>query len=358
MEARVAQTLQFSAWIPSEKVVRRPSGSVPVSRTLKDQRKLQVIVSARFPTSKASDRPRNAALEVSCSYKNFPDLPSTVSTMGFPELPLSAALYSSFVVNSEIVGCLLLHHETTPELSSVVESENYNASIDEALLLKVCNETFPFLVYVAHQVSGMMGSGKTTIGKILSKALEYSFSDCDTLVEQEAGGIAVADIFKLHGEGFFRDRETEVLRKLSLMHRFVVSTGGGAVIRPINWKYMHKGVSVWLDVPLEALAQRIATVGTGSRPLLHHDSGDVYTKTFMRLSSLFEERSEAYGNASARVSLESARTNSQLSEEKGRWSKYVKVKLPTERQVKFSSVNVAFLLPTVLQKFRLKCLGV
>ncbi|XP_024029363.1 shikimate kinase, chloroplastic isoform X2 [Morus notabilis] len=265
MEARVAQTLQFSAWIPSEKVVRRPSGSVPVSRTLKDQRKLQVIVSARFPTSKASDRPRNAALEVSCSYKNFP--------------------------------------------GSVVESENYNASIDEALLLKNKSEEIgPYLNGRCIYLVGMMGSGKTTIGKILSKALEYSFSDCDTLVEQEAGGIAVADIFKLHGEGFFRDRETEVLRKLSLMHRFVVSTGGGAVIRPINWKYMHKGVSVWLDVPLEALAQRIATVGTGSRPLLHHDSGDVYTKTFMRLSSLFEERSEAYGNASARVSLENIAT--------------------------------------------------
>ena len=41
---------------------------------------------------------------------------------------------------------------------------------------------------------------------------------------------------------------------------------------------MHKGVSIWLDVPLEALAQRIAAVGTGSRPLLHNDSGDVYTK--------------------------------------------------------------------------------
>lgn len=41
---------------------------------------------------------------------------------------------------------------------------------------------------------------------------------------------------------------------------------------------MQKGISVWLDVPLEALAQRIAAVGTGSRPLLHHESGDAYTK--------------------------------------------------------------------------------
>lgn len=41
---------------------------------------------------------------------------------------------------------------------------------------------------------------------------------------------------------------------------------------------MQKGISVWLDVPLEALARRIAAVGTGSRPLLHHDAGDAYTK--------------------------------------------------------------------------------
>ncbi|XP_060958477.1 shikimate kinase, chloroplastic-like [Cannabis sativa] len=80
----------------------------------------------------------------------------------------------------------------------------------------------------------MMGSGKTTVGKILSQALGYSFSDCDTLIEQEADGISVAEIFKLHGEGFFRDMETEVLRQLSLMRCVVVSTGGGAVVRNIN----------------------------------------------------------------------------------------------------------------------------
>ncbi|GKV12114.1 hypothetical protein SLEP1_g23305 [Rubroshorea leprosula] len=67
---------------------------------------------------------------------------------------------------------------------------------------------------------------------------------------------------------------------------------------------MHKGISVWLDVPLEALAERIAAVGTHSRPLLHHESDDAYLKTLKRLSSLWEERVEAYANANARVSLE------------------------------------------------------
>jgi shikimate kinase len=61
------------------------------------------------------------------------------------------------------------------------------------------------------------------------------------------------------------------------MRRLVVATGGGAVIRPVNWKYMKKGLSVWLDVPLDALARRIAQVGTASRPLLDQPSSDPYT---------------------------------------------------------------------------------
>ncbi|KAK4852237.1 hypothetical protein QYF36_022280 [Acer negundo] len=84
----------------------------------------------------------------------------------------------------------------------------------------------------------------------------------------------------------------DALQKLSMMPRQVVATGGGAVIRPINWRYMQQGITVFLDVPLDALARRIAAVGTDTRPLLHFDSGDAYTK-----------RSEAYAKADATVSL-------------------------------------------------------
>lgn len=155
---------------------------------------------------------------------------------------------------------------------------------------------------------GMMASGKTTIGKILSEILGYSFLDSDKLIEEAAGGIAVADIFKLHGQKFFRENETEVLRKLSSMHGLVISTGGGVVVQPINWKYMQKGITIFLDVPLDALARRITAVGTASRPLLHDESGGAYVKTFRKLSILWKERSEAYNNADARVSLENIST--------------------------------------------------
>jgi shikimate kinase len=151
---------------------------------------------------------------------------------------------------------------------------------------------------------GMMGSGKSTVGKIMSEVLGYSFFDSDKLVEQAVGMPSVAQIFKVHSEAFFRDNESSVLRDLSSMRRLVVATGGGAVIRPVNWKYMKKGLSVWLDVPLDALARRIAKVGTASRPLLDQPSGDPYTMAFSKLSMLAEQRGDAYANADVRVSLE------------------------------------------------------
>ncbi|CAA7062226.1 unnamed protein product [Microthlaspi erraticum] len=108
----------------------------------------------------------------------------------------------------------------------------------------------------------------------------------DTLIEQGMNGTSVAEIFVHHRDSFFRGKETDALNKLSLM------------------KYMHKGISIWLDVPLEALAHKIAAVGTNSRPLLHDDSGDACTVAFKHLLSIWDERGEAYTNANARVSLE------------------------------------------------------
>ncbi|KAF0890818.1 hypothetical protein E2562_004300 [Oryza meyeriana var. granulata] len=184
-----------------------------------------------------------------------------------------------------------------------IEKAYYSA--DEALILKQkAEDVIPYLNDRCIYLVGMMGSGKTTVGKILAEVLGYSFFDSDKLVEKAVGISSVAEIFQLHSEAFFRDNESEVLRDLSSMHRLVVATGGGAVIRPINWSYMKKGLTVWLDVPLDALARRIAAVGTASRPLLHQESGDPYAKAYAKLTALFEQRMDSYANADARVSLE------------------------------------------------------
>lgn len=117
------------------------------------------------------------------------------------------------------------------------------------------------------------------------------------------GGTSVAQIFKESGEAYFREYESKALQKLSLVPQQVVATGGGAVVRPLNWRFMRQGITVFLNVPLDALARRIAAVGTDSFPLLDYDSADSYTKAFTALSALSKERSEAYANADATVSL-------------------------------------------------------
>lgn len=151
---------------------------------------------------------------------------------------------------------------------------------------------------------GMMGCGKTTVGKILSEALGYYFFDSDKLIEESAGGTPVAQIFKEKNEEYFRDSESKVLSELSSMHRLVVATGGGAVVRPQNWRYLNQGVTIWLDVPLEALAKRVIAVGTESRPLLGQASVDPYSQAFARLTELIERRGEAYANSDVKVSLQ------------------------------------------------------
>ncbi|KAI5665248.1 hypothetical protein M9H77_24571 [Catharanthus roseus] len=263
MEAKVLQSLQWPTWMNSENVARKPIGSLYFMQrdSGKGWRNRQTVVSCCLDFRKVTNSQRSVTLKVSCSSQNVQ--------------------------------------------ASVLESESVLVTSEEATLLKKKSEEIePYLDGRCVYLVGMMGSGKTTVGRILSEVLGYSFFDCDTLIEQSVGGTTVAEIFKLYGEAFFRDNETEVLQKLSSMQRLVVSTGGGAVVRPINWKYMHKGISVWLDVPLEALARRIAKVGTKSRPLLDGESGDPYTQAFKRLSTIIEERGEAYANASARVSLE------------------------------------------------------
>ncbi|MCL7052295.1 hypothetical protein MKW94_006215 [Papaver nudicaule] len=186
-----------------------------------------------------------------------------------------------------------------------LESEKSRGLVEEpSILKKKSQDVVRYLNGRCIYLVGMMGSGKTTVGEILSELLGYSFFDSDKLIEKAAGGTSVAQIFEQYSESFFRDNESEVLKELSLMRRLVVATGGGAVIRPINWKYMKQGITVWLDVPLEVSAKRIAARGTDSRPLLHQESGDPYTKALQGLSTLSKDRGEAYANADVRVSLE------------------------------------------------------
>ncbi|KAL3694920.1 hypothetical protein R1sor_008571 [Riccia sorocarpa] len=153
---------------------------------------------------------------------------------------------------------------------------------------------------------GMMGSGKSTVGRGLSEALGYSFFDSDKLVEQ-AWGASVSEMFRAGREQDFRNAEEDAIEWLCRLTHLVVATGGGAVIRHKNWDSMRHGITAWLDVPVEVLARRVVAVGCHSRPLLDtsNDTSEdaAYKKALARLTSIFDERCDMYRKSDVVVSL-------------------------------------------------------
>jgi shikimate kinase len=113
---------------------------------------------------------------------------------------------------------------------------------------------------------GLMGAGKTTVGRKLSKLLLLDFIDTDQLLEQRTG-VSISHIFEIEGEAGFRDRESRLLAEISEGRQAVVSTGGGVILRPENRQKMRKyGQVVYLQAPLSILWNRLKECQT--RPLL------------------------------------------------------------------------------------------
>ncbi len=113
---------------------------------------------------------------------------------------------------------------------------------------------------------GLMGAGKTTIGKALARRLAYHFVDTDHEVEARTG-VGLPTIFEIEGEDGFRKREAQVIAELADLDAQVVATGGGAVLRPENRQNLRaSGLVIYLDVPLPTLHER--TRHDKKRPLL------------------------------------------------------------------------------------------
>lgn len=140
---------------------------------------------------------------------------------------------------------------------------------------------------------GMMGCGKSAVGRPLAEALGYRFLDADTALEGVAGR-TVSEIFASDGEEGFRELETAVLGQLSAWHSLVVATGGGVVTRPQNWGHLRQGVVVWLDAPAERLLARLRQDAT-ERPLLNSTDPEA------RLRTLLAQRLPLYGQADLRI---------------------------------------------------------
>lgn len=140
---------------------------------------------------------------------------------------------------------------------------------------------------------GMMGTGKSAVGRPLAEALGYGFLDADTALEQVAGR-AIPALFAEEGEAGFRELETAVLGQIAGFHSLVVATGGGVVTRPVNWGHLQQGVVIWLDAPQPLLLERLRADPT-PRPLL--EAADPAA----RLAELLEARQPLYAQADLHI---------------------------------------------------------
>jgi shikimate kinase len=139
---------------------------------------------------------------------------------------------------------------------------------------------------------GFMGAGKTTVGRALAERAGYAFLDTDAEVEARAGR-SIEELFHAHGEGYFREREWEALLAVAGRTRLVVATGGGLFLAEAHRDFIRRhGVSVWLDVPLEAVWERCRELP--GRPLF---------TTRAELAELLAARRARYALADHRVAV-------------------------------------------------------
>jgi shikimate kinase len=143
---------------------------------------------------------------------------------------------------------------------------------------------------------GMPGSGKSTAGPLLAETLGWRFEDLDRQIEAGAG-ISIPRFFEEKGEEAFRVTETRLLHKTAAERRLVVATGGGAVLRNIDWMLEH-GRVVWLDPPISELVARLADAYK-ERPLLSTTSSLDLPRA---VETLYRERRPFYARAHDRVS--------------------------------------------------------
>lgn len=143
---------------------------------------------------------------------------------------------------------------------------------------------------------GLMGVGKSTVGRKLAHLLSKGFVDADEEIEIAAQR-TIAEIFEEHGEGYFRDGERRVIARLLEEHDGVIATGGGAFINDeTRALILERGLAVWIDCDVETLVERTGRRDT--RPLLKNgDPREILTR-------LYRERQPFYSQAQLRVESE------------------------------------------------------
>lgn len=138
-----------------------------------------------------------------------------------------------------------------------------------------------------------MGSGKSTVGRLLARQLGRSFHDLDELIEKEQK-MSISEIFESRGEPFFRELELHILIQATARPPAVIALGGGTFVRAGNREVVEKnGISVWLQIPLQLARERCMRIG--NRPLARDPA---------QFESLFQSRQHYYQLANLHVPVE------------------------------------------------------
>lgn len=142
-------------------------------------------------------------------------------------------------------------------------------------------------------LTGMMGAGKTHLGRSLARVLGLEFIDSDSVIESRAGK-TVADIFAQDGEAAFRQTESDVIAEILSASPCILSTGGGAVTDPGTREIIrNKAFSVWVQASLEDMRERVSR--NNRRPLLQTADPAAI------LTDLLEKRRDLYAQADITV---------------------------------------------------------
>ncbi len=149
---------------------------------------------------------------------------------------------------------------------------------------------------------GLMGAGKTTVGRVLARRLGLQFVDSDHEIEERTG-VSIPTIFEIEGEEGFRKREAMVIADLTQREKLVLATGGGVVINPTNRALLKaNGMVVYISVPPEGLYERIRH--DRNRPLIQVEN------PLERLRELYTQRDPLYREAADFV-IDGRRLNTQ-----------------------------------------------
>lgn len=145
-------------------------------------------------------------------------------------------------------------------------------------------------------LTGMMGAGKSTVGKMLSSNLKMKFIDIDEIIEGKEK-ISIKNIFSSKGEAYFRELEKEISLKYLKKEKLIISLGGGAFINPkIRSEVLNNCISFWLDVSIPVLANRVGR--SNKRPLIKNENLNE------NLHRIFLQRKNVYKLASYRINCD------------------------------------------------------